>query len=118
LQAGLAHLDQPVLRSDDALRRAVRGDLPDHPHRPALAGGVLAVSVSEHDDAVAELPQTAHLGRLRGLDLRPVLAARLVRGPHAGSRDDARQGAAPGGEEALRRALARLAGIGAALGAL
>ena len=49
LQAGLAHVDQPVRRGDDALRRGLRGDLPDLPHRPSVAGRLLAVPVSEHD---------------------------------------------------------------------
>ncbi len=49
LQAGLAHVDQPLRRSDDAVRRRLRGDLPARPHRPSVAGGLLAVPVSEHD---------------------------------------------------------------------
>ena len=44
LQAGLAHVDQPLRRSDDALRRRLRGHLPADPHRPSVAGGVLAVA--------------------------------------------------------------------------
>ena len=49
---------------------ACAAHLPAHPHRPSVAGGLLAVPVPEHDDAVAELPQPADLGRVRGLDLR------------------------------------------------
>ena len=51
---------------------------------PAAAPGppvvrLLAVPVSEHDGAVAAVPQPAGLGRVRGLDLRHGLAAVLVR---------------------------------------
>ena len=79
VQAGLADVDQPLRGGDDAVRGGLRGDLPDLPHRPSVAGGLLAVPVSEHDDAVAELPQSAHLGRVRGLDLRVGVGGLLVR---------------------------------------
>ena len=46
--AEVAHVDQPLRRGDDDLRRHVRGDVPGLPHRPSVAGGVLAVPVSEH----------------------------------------------------------------------
>ena len=48
LQAEVAHVDQPLRRGDDAVRRRVRGHLPAAPHRPAVAR-LLAVPVSEHD---------------------------------------------------------------------
>ena len=95
-QAGLAHVDQPLRRSDDALRRRLRGDVPADPHRPSVAGGLLAVPVSEHDGHLAAVPQPADLGRVRGLDLRHGLAAVLVH------RADPRPGdaARPGEEQA------------------
>ena len=69
-KSGLAHVDQPLRGSDDAVRRRLRGDLPRLPHRPSVVGGLLAVSVPEHDGPLAELPQPADLGRVRGIDLR------------------------------------------------
>ena len=46
LQAAVAHVDQPLRRGDDDLRGGLRGDLPAVPHRPSVAGGLLAVPVS------------------------------------------------------------------------
>jgi hypothetical protein len=43
LQAGVAHLDQPLRRGHDAVRGHVRRDVPALPHRPSLAG-LLAAS--------------------------------------------------------------------------
>ena len=57
---------------------ALRGAVPADPYRPSVAGDLLAVPVPERDDALAELPEPAHLGRLRGLDLRHGVAALLV----------------------------------------
>ena len=51
---------------------------PAAPHRPAVAGRVLAVPVSEHDGPVAAVPQPADLGRVRGVDLRHGVGALLV----------------------------------------
>ena len=76
---GVAHLDQPLRRGHDAVRGVLRGLLPDLPHRPALARRLLAVPVPQHDGPLAELPQPAHLGRVRGLDLRHGVGALLVR---------------------------------------
>ena len=65
-------------RSDDDLRGGLRGALPAAPHRPSVAGRLLAVPLPEHDGAVAAVPQPAHLGRVRGLDLRHGLGRVLV----------------------------------------
>ena len=46
---------------------------------PPLAGVVLADPLPEHDGGLAAVPQPAHLGRLRDLDLRHRVAALLVR---------------------------------------
>ena len=51
---------------------------------------LLAHAVSEHDGHLAAVPQPAHLGRLRGLDLRHRLAALLVRRPGPRPGDAAR----------------------------
>ena len=90
LQTDMAHLDQSLRRSDDALRGRQRSDIPDPAYGTSLARDLLAVPVSEHDGRVAAVPQPAHLGRLRGLDIRDRLAAVLVRGTHSRSRDAAR----------------------------
>ena len=65
-----------------------------HTGRPWLR--LLAVPVSEHDGPLAAVPQPAHLGRLRGLDLRDRLAALLVRRPDPRPRDAARPVAVAG----------------------
>ena len=65
----VAHLDQPLRRGDDDLRRHVRADLPGHPRRPAV-GGLLDGAGPEPDGHLAALPEPAAVGRLRGLDLR------------------------------------------------
>ena len=46
--AAVAHLDQPVCGSDDAVCGRVRRHVPAAAHRASLAGGVLAVAVPEH----------------------------------------------------------------------
>ena len=51
--AGLAHLDQPLRRGDDALRGGLRGHLPDLPHRPAVARATGCCPYPEHDGPVA-----------------------------------------------------------------
>ena len=89
-QAGLAHLDQPLRRGDDAVRGRLRADVPADPHRPAVARGLLAAPLSEHDGDLAAVPQPADLGRVRGLDLRHGVGAVLVRGPGPRPRDAAR----------------------------
>ena len=90
--AAVAHVDQPRGRGDDALRRHLRAAVPAAPHRPAVAGRVLAAAVPEHHGHVAELPQPAHLGRLRGLDLRHHLGRVLVHRADPRPGDHARPG--------------------------
>ena len=87
--AGVAHLDQPVRRGDDALRRGPGGDVPDPPPGPPVAR-LLARPLPQHDGALAAVAKPARLGRLRGLDLRDGVAALLVRRPDPGPRDAAR----------------------------
>jgi hypothetical protein len=48
---------------------------------------LLAAAVSQHDGPLAELPQPADLGRVRGLDLRDGVGAVLVRRPDSRPRD-------------------------------
>ena len=86
----VAHVDQPLRRGDDAVRRRVRGDVPAAAHRPSVAGGLLAVPVSEHDGPVAAVPQPADLGRVRGVDLRHRVGAVLVHRSRARHGDAAR----------------------------
>ena len=116
LQADMAHLDQPLRRSDDAVRGRQRGDLPAAAHRPSVARDVLAVPVSEHDGRVAAVPQPAHLGRLRGLDIRHRLAAVLVRRTHSRPRDAARSIGIESRPGHLRRARDGMARLGASTG--
>ena len=105
--AGVADLDQPVRRGDDALRRRLRRHVPAPPPGPPL-GLLLADAVPEHDGAVAPVAQPAGLGRLRGVDLRHGLAAVLVRRP------DPRPGDAPrpGQEPARRRSIYGILSMG------
>ena len=65
----VAHVDQPLCRSDDAVRGRLRGLVSADPHR-ASVDGVLHVPVPEHDGDLAAIPQPADLGRVRGFDLR------------------------------------------------
>ena len=60
-----------------------------HTGRPWLAAYWL-FPYPEHDGPVAAVPQPAHLGRVRGLDLRDGLGRVLVRRPRARPGDDAR----------------------------
>ena len=114
---GVAHLDQPLRRGDDALRRRVRRAVPAPPPGPAVVR-LLALPVPEHDGAVAAVPQPARLGRLRGLDLRHGLAPVLVRRPDPRPRDAARPRATNGLPDRLRHARDGLARLGAPLAAL
>ena len=117
-QAGLADVDQPLRRGDDALRRRLRADVPADSHRPAVARGLLADAVSQRHGHLAAVPQPAHLGRVRGQHLRHRLAALLVHRAHPRSGDDARPGQEQDHQVHLRRAGARLARLGAPLAAL
>ena len=64
--------------------------VPADPHRPPVAGRVLAAPLPEHDGGLAAVPQPADLGRVRGLDLRHGVAAVLVHRPGARPGDAAR----------------------------
>jgi molybdopterin-containing oxidoreductase family membrane subunit len=88
-QTGLAHVHQPLRGSDDAFCGRLRRHLPAHSHRASVARRVLASAVSKHDGDLAAVPQPAHLGRLRCLDLLDGVADVLVCGPRSRSRDAA-----------------------------
>ena len=75
----VAEFDQPVCRSHDAVCGGGCRNFSADPHRAPVAC-VLAVSVSQHDELLAAIPQPAALGCVRGLDLLHDLAAVLVRG--------------------------------------
>ena len=83
-EAGLAHIDQPVLGSDDAVRRGLRRHVPDSAPGPAVAG-LLAVSLSQFHVALAAAAQPARVGRVCGFDVRHRLARLLVHRPDSGS---------------------------------
>ena len=55
LRPGVADVDQPLRRGDDALCGLLRRHLPDLPHRPSLAG-LLDAAVPELDGALAAVP--------------------------------------------------------------
>ena len=84
--AAVAHFDQPVCGSDDAVRRFLRGNISADPHGPSVAR-LLALSVSRHDEDVAQFPEPAGVGRVCGFDLCDGVAAVLVHRPDSGPRD-------------------------------
>jgi hypothetical protein len=83
-----------------------------------MAGRVLAAAVPEHDEHLAAVPQPADLGRVRGIDLPHRLTDVLVRRPGPRPGDAPRPGEEPPHPPPLRHAGARLARLGAPLGAL
>ena len=82
----VAHFDQPLCRGDDAFCRGLRRPVSAAAPGPSVAG-LLAVSLSRHDEAVAAVPQPAGVGLLRGFDLRHGVAAVLVRRTDSGPGD-------------------------------
>ena len=78
---GVAHLDQPLRRGDDA----VRGDVRRACSRCCTWAGpgsfYWLLPYPEHDGPLAAVPQPAGVGRVRGLDLLHRLAAVLVHRP-------------------------------------
>ena len=85
----VAHVDQPLRRGDDAVRRRLRRPVSAVAHGPAVVL-LLAVPLSQHDGAVAAVPQPAGLGRVRRHDLLHRVAAVLVRRPDPRPGDAAR----------------------------
>ena len=83
----------------------VRGHVPAAAPGPSLAG-VLAVSVPQHHDGVAAVPQPAGVGRVRGFDVLHDFAAVLVRRTGSGPGDHARQRASTGGRKIIYGMLA------------
>ena len=84
------------------------GHFPGHPRRPRL-DGVVPRAGAERQRHLAELPQPAALGRVRGLDLFHRLGALLVYRPDSRSRDPARPRDDQDQEVPLRHLRARLA---------
>ena len=115
--AEMADFDQSLRRSHDAVRGLLRGALSDPAPGPSLAG-LLAVSVPEHDVALAAVPQPAHLGRVRGVDVRHGVAAVLVRRIDSRSGHASRPVDAPDAAVHLRHAGDGLARLGAPLASL
>ena len=98
------------------LRGDVRAASSRHPRRPRLVG-LLAVPAPEPDGHVAELPQPAAVGRVRGHHLRHGLAAVLVHGPDPRPRDACATARRPGSTQWIYGiARARLARLAAATG--
>ena len=109
---------QPGRRGDDAVRRRLRRDLPDHPPRARLVR-LLARAVPERPrPPLGELQLAAGVGHLRDLHLRPRLPRVLVRraAPRPGHR--AGPGDPPLAEGALQRDELRLDRIPPGLAAL
>ena len=76
-EADLAQLDQPLRRSHDAVRRGLRRHVPAAAHGPSLAG-LLDVPLSQQHGRVAAVPQSAGVGRVRGIDVRDHFGGVLV----------------------------------------
>ena len=117
--AAVAHVDQPLRRGDDALRRRLRGDVPAAPHRPAVAGGLLAVPVSRTRWACGRSSAARSSGTCSRC--RPTARCRRCSGSPGSCPTWRRCATAPQskvGADDLRHAGARLARLGAALAAL
>ncbi len=67
----VADLDQPLRRGDDDLRGDVRGHFPAHPRRPRLGAPTGWSRFPNQMQHLAELPQPAAVGRVRGLAPTP-----------------------------------------------
>ena len=91
-------------RAAEAMRRSsrrLRRHVPGRSHRPGV-GGLLAVPAAQPDGHVAELPQPAAVGRVRGLDLRLGVAGLLVHRHDPGPRDAAGPGEQQHPQDRLR----------------
>src|SRR5947207_15482028 len=74
----VAHFDQPVRGSNDAVRGSLRRHFSADPYG-ASVDGLLHVPLSEHDGTVATVSQPADLGRVCGFNLRHRIGIVLVR---------------------------------------
>src|SRR5262249_18372998 len=95
----------------------MRGCFPGH-SRWASLDGVLYVPLSEHDGNLATVPQPAHLGRVRGFDVRYGFRAFLVCRFDSGPGDAARPRDEQSSADYLRHAGDGLARFGASLAPL
>ena len=119
LQQKLAHVDQPLRRGDDDLRRHVRRHLPAASTSAGRGCAYWLFPYPEHDGHLAAVPQPADLGRVRGLHLLHGVAPVLVRRPDSRPGDAARPARRHRvAADRLRHARARLARLGAPLAAL
>src|SRR5690242_21054392 len=75
--AVMAQLDQPVCGSDDAVCSGGRRDVPAVAPGPSMAV-LLAVSIPQHHELLAAVPESAGVGRVRGFDVLHDLVAVLV----------------------------------------
>src|SRR6185312_10448627 len=111
----LAYFHQPCGRGDDAVCRNVRRHVPHPAHWAALAGGVLALPSSAQYGSLAAVPQSADLGRVRGIHLFHGFTAVLVYRLDSGYCHSARQCEAPYYPRDLWCAVHGLARLGPAL---
>ena len=88
--AGVAHLDQPLRRGDDAVRRRLRRHVPAAPPGPARGSPTGCFPYPNTMGIWPQFRSPLDLGRVRGLDLRHRLAAVLVRRPDPRPGDAAR----------------------------
>ncbi len=107
--AAVAHVDQPLRRGDDALRGRLRRASSRSSTSAARGSAYWLLPYPNTMGLWPQLPEPAHLGRVRGLDLRDGVAPLLVRRPHPRPRDAARPRRAPGRQADLR-ACSRWAG--------
>ena len=118
LQADVAHLDQPLRRGDDALRRGLRRHLPAPAHRPAVAR-LLAVAVSRTRWAIWPQFRSPLVWDVFAVSTYAHgVAAVLVRRPDPRPGDAARPLAVAGRPRHLRHAGDGLARLGAPLAPL
>src|SRR5205814_6561342 len=100
--------------SDDAFCGRIRRFVSRSAHRTSVVR-LLAVPISEHDDAVAAVPKPADLGRVRSIDIRHGVVSFLVHRTHSRSRDTARSREQFLRTQDLRNACAGMARISEAL---
>ena len=113
----MANVDQPVRRSDDLIRRGLRGSVSALAHGSAMVL-LLDVSLPQHDESLAAISQPAGLGRVCGVDLFHRLAAVLVHRPRARHGHAARSLGQSAGADCVWRVGHGLARFGVSLAAI
>ena len=117
--AEVAHVDQPLRRSDDAVRRDVRGHLPAVPHRPSVARVYWLFPIPNTDLNIWQNFRSPLIWDVFAvIDLLHGVAAVLVHRPGSGSGDAARPRHQQDPAGGLRDSEPGLARIGPALAPL